>query len=96
MLCTVYIYILVAALVQFLNFDFHDKMINCITNYSLHLISSFLSLSIPFAMFGFINKLKNLKSNKEMQTKISTLVGGLQLYNENESIIQSYAKNIDI
>lgn len=84
MLCTVYIYVLVSALLQFLNFDYNDYIGLAVVNYSLHIIFTFLSLFIPFAMFAFIYKLKDLKSNKDMQTKLSTLVGGLNLYNESD------------
>lgn len=83
MLCTVYIYILVSSLVQFSNFDFHDKLINCIVNYSLHFIFIVLSFFIPFVMFIFLHQLKDLKSDKNMQRKIKTIVDGLVLYNEN-------------
>lgn len=96
MLCTVYIYILVSSLVQFLNFDFDDKLENCVVNYSLHFIFTFLCFFIPFAMFSFLHRLKNLKSNKDMQTKISTIVGGLSLYNENERSMIDLPEKIDV
>ncbi|EAS02479.2 hypothetical protein TTHERM_00629910 (macronuclear) [Tetrahymena thermophila SB210] len=72
-----YIYSLVGVLLQFNCYDFGDS--SAFLNYTIHSLFSVIILGIPFLITFLIYKQPNVTENKRFQTKLGSIIGGLNI-----------------
>ncbi|KAL4461960.1 hypothetical protein ABPG74_000805 [Tetrahymena malaccensis] len=72
-----YIYSLVGVLLQFNCYDFSDS--SAFLNYTIHSLFSVIILGIPFLITFLIYKQPNVSENKRFQTKLGSIIGGLNI-----------------
>ncbi|KAL4477139.1 hypothetical protein ABPG72_008873 [Tetrahymena utriculariae] len=72
-----YIYSLVGVLLQFNCYDFSDS--SAFLNYTIHSLFSIIILGIPFLITFLIYQQPNVTENKRFQTKLGSIIGGLNI-----------------
>ncbi|KAL4429884.1 hypothetical protein ABPG74_022907 [Tetrahymena malaccensis] len=81
----IYIYVLGYVLIQFYNFDCSDS--SCGFNYFWFGCWAFFCTAIPCIVFYLIKANPNIKDDKYMKIKCSSLIAGLKLFSNKDSFL---------
>ncbi|EAR83860.2 hypothetical protein TTHERM_00821940 (macronuclear) [Tetrahymena thermophila SB210] len=86
-----YTYIIVGIFLQFYIFDCGDS--SCPLNYSMFALWIIICLGAPIIITYVIVNNPNIKDDKYMRTKYSSLISGLKLFSNKDSLIQKDDEN---
>ncbi|EAS05248.2 hypothetical protein TTHERM_01364620 (macronuclear) [Tetrahymena thermophila SB210] len=89
---TVYLYVLVSSLLQVFTFEIYDN--SSYINYILFVICFIAVFGIPIKFTQILYKSKNTKDDEFLNQRLSSLVAGLKLFNQDENTNEE-CQNLD-